>query len=148
MVLFLAYYGLSILGFELPPVVAAGAALTLYSGAYLGDIWRGAIEAVPRTQWEASAALALHRLQQLRLVILPQALRLAVPPTVGFLVQVVKNTSITSIIGFVELTRAGQLVNNATFQPFAVFAAVAVIYFLLCYPLTWASRRLEARLAR
>jgi polar amino acid transport system permease protein len=79
-------------------------------------------------------------------VVLPQAARISIPPTVGFLVQVVKNTSITSIIGLVELTRAGQLVSNATFRPFTVFACVAGIYICICLPLSKLSKRLERRL--
>jgi polar amino acid transport system permease protein len=145
-VLFLSYFGLSILGLKLDPLVAAGASLTLYSAAFLGEIWRGCIEAVPKTQWEASDCLGLGRLQQYVYVILPQATRLAIPPTVGFMVQVVKNTSLASIIGFVELARAGQIVNNSTFQPFLVFSVVALIYFAICFPLSATSRYLERRL--
>ncbi len=145
-VLFLSYYGLSVLGLKLSPMVAAMLAMSIYASAYLGEIWRGSIEAVPQGQWEASEALALTRWQQLRFVVLPQAVRLALPPTVGFSVQLVKNTSITSIIGVIELTRAGQLINNATFQPFAVFVVVALIYFALCFPLSSAARRMERRL--
>jgi polar amino acid transport system permease protein len=144
--LFLAYFGLAILGAKLEPVVAAGLALTLYTGAFLGEIWRGCIQSVPKTQWEASDCLGLERWQQYVYVILPQATRIATPPTVGFMVQVVKNTSLASIIGFIELARAGQIVNNATFQPFLVFICVAVIYFALCYPLSVASRHLERKL--
>ena len=87
----------------------------------------------------------MNRYQQLRYVILPQALRHALPPTVGFMVQIIKNTSITSIIGVVELTRAGQLVSNATFQPFIVFPVVALIYFAMCYPLSRYSYSLERK---
>ena len=144
--LFLSYFGLSMVGFRLDPLVAAGLSLTIYVGAFLGEIWRGCIEAVPRTQWEASDCLGLSRLQQYTHVILPQAVRIATAPTVGFMVQVVKNTSLASIIGFVELTRAGQIVNNSTFQPFLVFLFVAAIYFAICYPLSVASRVLERRL--
>jgi len=143
MVLFLAYYGLSLAGFELPPLLAASVSLGIYVSAYLAEIWRGAIEAVPFQQWEASASLALSRPQQYRYIIIPQALRLSLPPTVGFLVQLVKNTSIVSVVGFVELSRAGQLVNNATFQPFKIFGVVALVYFLICFPLSRLSRRLE-----
>lgn len=145
-VLFLSYYGLSVLGIKLSPIVAAMLAMSIYASAYLGEIWRGCIEAVPPGQWEASESLAMNRWQQLRHVVLPQALRLAIPPTVGFSVQIVKNTSITSIIGVVELTRAGQLINNATFQPFPVFVTVAVIYFALCFPLSSAAKRMERKL--
>lgn len=144
-VLFLSYFGLGILGYKLDPLVAAGLSFTIYAGAFLGEIWRGCIEAVPRTQWEASDCLGLNRFQQYVYVILPQAVRLAIPPTVGFMVQIVKNTSLASVIGFVELARAGQIVNNSTFEPFAIFAVVAAIYFALCYPLSVAARALERK---
>ncbi|MCW3473229.1 amino acid ABC transporter permease [Limobrevibacterium gyesilva] len=143
--LFLAYYGLSTMGFDLPPLIAASLSLGIYASGYLGDIWRGAIESVALQQWEASASLALTRGQQYRYVIIPQSVRIALPPTVGFLVQLIKNTSIVSIVGVVELTRAGQLVNNATFEPFPVFLSVAAIYFIICYPLSLIARRLEAQ---
>ena len=145
MVLFLSYYGLSYTGLELPPIIAASISLAIYSSAYLGDIWRGAIQSVARQQWEASASLAMTRRQQYRYVILPQSVKIALPPTVGFLVQLVKNTSIVSIVSVVELTRAGQLINNVTFQPFKVFLAVAVIYLAICYPMSRVSRHLERR---
>jgi polar amino acid transport system permease protein len=143
--LFLTYFGLGILGYKLAPLVAAGLALTLYAAAFLGEIWRGCIEAVPRTQWEASDCLGLDRFQQYVHVILPQAFRMAIPPTVGFMVQIVKNTSLASVVGFVELARAGQIVNNSTFEPFIIFCIVAAIYFAMCYPLSLASRFLERR---
>ena len=143
--LFLSYFGLGIIGLKLVPLVAAGISLTLYAAAFLGEIWRGCIEAVPKTQWEASDCLGLNRVQQYAYVILPQATRIAIPPTVGFMVQIVKNTSLASVIGFVELARAGQIVNNSTFEPFAIFSCVAVIYFALCYPLSLASRYLERK---
>jgi len=143
--LFLTYFGLGILGYKLAPLVAAGLALTLYAAAFLGEIWRGCIEAVPRTQWEASDCLGLNRFQQYAYVVLPQAVRIAIPPTVGFMVPIVKNTSLASVVGFVELTRAGQIVNNSTFEPFIIFCVVAAIYFAMCYPLSLASRVLERR---
>ncbi|TCZ53648.1 amino acid ABC transporter permease [Roseicella aquatilis] len=146
MLLFLSYYGLSLAGFDLPPLIAATVSMALYASGYLGEIWRGSIQAVPWQQWEASSALAFSRPQQYRYIILPQAVRIAIPPTVGFLVQLVKNTSIVSIIGVVELARAGNLVNNATFQPFKVFGTVAAIYFIICWPISLLARRLEGRL--
>jgi polar amino acid transport system permease protein len=144
-ILFLAYYGIALIGLKLAPIVAAGLALTIYAAAFLGEIWRGCIEAVPKTQWEASDCLGLNRFQQYAYVILPQAVRIAIPPTVGFMVQIVKNTSLASVIGFVELARAGQIVNNSTFEPFVIFCIVAAIYFALCYPLSLAARALERR---
>lgn len=142
---FLSFYGLSFLGLYFPPLAAASISLTIYATAFLADIWRGCIEAIPRTQWEAADSLALGRIQRLRYVILPQAFRIALGPTVGFMVQIVKNTSVTALIGFVELTRAGQLLNNMTFQPFQVFLTVAAMYFVVCYPLSLWSERLKER---
>ena len=143
--MFLAYFGFPALGWRLSAFSAAGGALILYCSAYLAEIWRGCIEAVPRPQWEAAEGLALSRIQRMRYVVLPQAIRIAAPPTVGFMVQIVKNTSLASVVGFVELMRAGQIVNNSIFEPFAIYAIIAMAYFCLCWPLSLWSRRLEAR---
>ena len=147
MQLFLVFFGLPLLGIEVSPWLAATVSLALYASAYLVEIWRGCVDAVPLGQWDASASLGMRYLAQLRLVILPQALRLAVPPTVGFLVQLVKSTALASIIGYSELTKTAQILTNATFRPFVIYALVALIYFALCYPLTAAARLLERRLA-
>ncbi|SEG28892.1 amino acid ABC transporter permease [Marinobacterium lutimaris] len=146
MQLFIAFFGLGLLGIDVSAWTAAALALTLFSSAFLSDIWRGCVESLPKGQWEASRCLGLNYLQTMRYVILPQALRIAIPPTVGFSVQIVKGTALASIIGFVELTKAGTMLNNATFEPFKVFAMVALIYFLLCYPLSRASQYLEEKL--
>jgi polar amino acid transport system permease protein len=146
MQLFLIYYGLSLFGLRLDAWTAVTIAYTVYAAAFLGDIWRGCIQAIPKEQWEASRALALGYLAQLFLVILPQAVRIAIPPTVGFMVQLVKATAVASIIGFVELTRAGQLMTNATFQPMLVYPIVAGLYFALCWPLSLWSQHLESQL--
>ncbi|MFS8980246.1 amino acid ABC transporter permease [Cupriavidus necator] len=143
MQLFLAYFGLALIGIETSALFAAALCLTLYASAYLTEIWRGCVDAIPRGQWEASASLALNLREQLRYVILPQAARIAVAPTVGFMVQVVKGTALASVIGFVEVTKAGQMISNATFQPFLVYSCVALLYFALCFPLSLWSRRLE-----
>ncbi len=145
--LFLVFFGTDMLGVPLSPWVAAALGLSMNAGAFLGEIWRGSLQAVPKTQLEAASALGLHYFPMMRRVVLPQALRIATAPTVGFLVNLVKSTSLAAIIGFVELTRAAQLLNNATFRPFTIFASVAVLYFLLCWPLTIASRKLETRMA-
>ncbi len=148
MQLFLVYFGLPLVGIEVTAWLAAALCLTLYASAFLADIWRGCVAGVPKGQWDGSASLGLHFLAQLRLVILPQAMRVAIPPTVGFLVQLVKNTALASIVGYRELTKTAQILTNATFQPFLIFALVALIYFALCYPLTWWSRVLERKLAQ
>ncbi len=143
--LFIFYFGLSIVGYNLPPWIAATIGFSVYAGAFLGEIWRGALISIPKTQWEAALSIGLTYVEQLRHVIIPQAVRVAIPPTVGFMVQLVKNTSLAAVIGFVELTREGQLTTAATFQPFAVYLIVAALYFCLCYPLTRYSRILERK---
>lgn len=144
--LFIAYFGFSIAGFNPSPFVTVVMAFSIYSAAYLGEIWRGSIQSVSKTQWEASACLGFPRHLQLLQVILPQAVRISIPPTVGFMVQLVKNTSLASVVGFIELARAGQILNNATFKPFTVFLVVALIYFCLCFPLSYLSKKLERSL--
>jgi polar amino acid transport system permease protein len=145
MQLFIVFFGLPILHVEVSPWLAAVLGLTFYASAYLGEIWRGCVDAVPRGQWDAAASLGLPYLLRLLLVILPQAGRIAVPPTVGFLVQLIKATALTSIIGFTELTRTGEILANATLKPFSIYGLVAMFYFALCYPLTSAARVLERR---
>ncbi len=145
-ILFVFFFGLPIFGLPVLPWIAATAAFSLYAGAFLGEIWRGALQSISQTQWEAGASLGLGFAEQLRYVIVPQAVRVAIPPTVGFLVQLIKNTSLAATIGFVELTREGQLTTASTFQPFTVYLTVALFYFLLCFPLTQWSRLLERKL--
>jgi len=146
MQLFLVFFGLPLLGLSADPWFVACLGLTLSASAYLAEIWRGAVEAIPIGQWDAAASLGLHPLAQFRLVILPQALRIALAPTVGFLVQLVKSTALTSIIGFRELMKTANVINNATFEPFTVYGCAALIYFALCFPLSSFARRLERRL--
>jgi len=146
LLLFLFYFGLSALGYRPPALISVSLGLILYACAFLADIWRGAIQSIPATQWEAAESLALTPLQRMFYVIIPQAVRRAIPPTVGFMVQIVKSTSIASIIGYVELARAGQLVNDSTYQPLLVFVYVAAIYFVMVFPLSAWSRLLERKL--
>lgn len=141
--MFILYFGLGVINISVPPLVAAGLGMMIYSSSYLGEIWRGSVESISRTQFEAAECLGLTRWQALRDVILPQALRIATPPTVGFLVQLIKNTSLASVVGFLELTRAAQVINNSLFQPFLVFGIAALLYFAVCYPLSVWSRSLE-----
>ena len=126
----LCFFGPSLFGLgELSALAAAALAMTIYSSAFLGEIWRGCIQAVPRNQWEAAECLGLSRLQRMGKVILPQALRIATPPTVGFLVQIIKNTSIASlVIGYSELAYNAKILNNSTFQPFIYFGCAAILF--------------------
>ncbi len=146
--LFLIFFGAPVVGLDINPWIAAGAALILNSAAFLGEIWRGCIESIPRGQWEAAEALSLRYSARMRDVVLPQAFRIALAPTVGYLVQIIKGTSLAAIIGFTEITRAGQIINNATFQPLIVFSVVAVLYFFICWPLSLLAARMERHRAR
>ena len=146
MQLFLAYFGLALFGIKTSAWVAAILALTLYTSAFLTEIWRGCVNAIPKGQWEAAEALALSFTERLRYVILPQAFKIAIPPTVGFLVQVIKGTALASVIGFVELTRTGTMITNATFKPFLVYSCVALLYFALCFPISLYAKKLENQL--
>lgn len=148
MQLFLAYFGMALIGIETSPWLAASVALTLYSSAFLAEIWRGCVAAIPKGQWEASQSLALSFYEQLRYVILPQAFKIAIPPTVGFLVQVIKGTALASVIGFIELTKAGTMITNATFKPFLVYSCVAALYFALCFPISYFAKQLERKVQR
>lgn len=145
MQLFLAYFGIALMGVDVSPWTAATVALTLYTSAFLTEIWRGCVASIPKGQWEASGSLALSFGEQMRHVILPQAVTIATAPTVGFLVQVVKGTALASVIGFVELTKAGSMISNATFQPFVVFSFVALLYFALCFPISLYAKHLERK---
>jgi len=143
MQLFLAYFGIALFGINTSPWVAAALALTLYTSAFLAEIWRGCVASIPKGQWEAAQSLAMNFGEQLRHVVLPQASRIAIAPTVGFLVQVIKGTALASVIGFIELTKAGTMISNATFKPFVVYSCVALLYFALCFPISLYARKLE-----
>ncbi len=146
MQLFLSYFGIALFGINTSAWVAASVALTLYTSAFLTEIWRGCVNAIPKGQWEASESLALNFVEQMRYIVLPQAVKIAIPPTVGFLVQVIKGTALASVIGFVELTKAGTMITNATFKPFLVYSCLALMYFALCFPISLYARRLERRM--
>ena len=145
MQLFLAYFGLALFGFKTTAWFAAALALTLYTSAFLTEIWRGCVEAIGRGQWEAGTSLALGFRELVQHIILPQAFKIAIPPTVGFLVQVIKGTALASVIGFIELTKAGTMITNATFAPFLTYSCVALLYFALCFPISFYAKRLELK---
>jgi len=147
MQLFVVYYGLALAGLDLDAWTAVAIGFTLHASAYLGEIWRGSIEAVPRGQTEAAKALSLGYVSRMKDIILPQALRISLPATIGFLVQLIKGTSLASIVGFTELARAGNIVSNQIFRPLLVFGIVGALYFLICWPLSLLGSRLERRLA-
>ncbi|CDI10016.1 amino acid ABC transporter permease [Agrobacterium pusense] len=146
MQLFVVYYGVALAGLNVDAWIAVAIAFTLHASAFLGEIWRGGIQAVPKGQTEAANALGLHYVSRMKDVVLPQALKISLPATIGFLVQLIKGTSLAAIVGFVELSRAGQIVSNQTFRPLTVFALVGIIYFLICWPLSLWGAGVEKRL--
>lgn len=143
--LFVVYYGLGLLNFDLPAWLAVAIAFGLNASAFLGNIWRGGIQAVPLGQTEAAEALGLSYYSRMIDILLPQAFRISLPATIGFLVQLLKGTSLAALVGFIELTRAGQIVSSQIFKPLLVFAIVGALYFLLCWPISLLGTRLEQR---
>ena len=146
MQLFVVYYGVALVGLDIDAWIAVAIAFTLHASAFLGEIWRGGIQAVPKGQTEAAKALGLHYVSRMKDIVLPQAFKISLPATIGFLVQLIKGTSLAAIVGFVELSRAGQIVSNQTFKPLTVFAIVGLIYFLICWPLSLWGAGVEKRL--
>jgi polar amino acid transport system permease protein len=145
--LFLVFYGLPAFGVKVNVWIAAAIGLTLHAAAFLGEIWRGGIQTVPRGQSEAADALGLGYVTRMRYVVLPQALRNAFAPTVGFLVQLIKGTSLAAIIGFVELSRSAQLASSITYKPLLAYGLAGACYFAICFPLSRFSAGLEKRYA-
>lgn len=147
--LLLMYYGTAFIGLKPDAWLAASITLSLNSSAFFGEIWRGCIESIGAGQWDGARALGLRFLPTLRLVVLPQALRVMLAPTIGYMVQIIKSTSVASLIGLAELTRGAVLVNTVTFDPVSVFGLVAGTYFLMCWPLSllaeFAGRRIDRR---
>jgi len=150
MLLFLSGLGVPrLLGHDVDPWVSATVSLTLYASAYLAEVWRGAIHAVPRGQWEGGYSVGMRFLPVLRAIILPQAVRVALAPTVGFSVQIIKGTSLAYIIGFHDLMNLVRRWANAPVdgtEPFIIFPLMALIYFGLCFPLSRLAIYLEHRL--
>jgi polar amino acid transport system permease protein len=147
MQLFVTYYGLALLGLKLDAWASVAIGFTLHASAFLGEIWRGSIDAVPKGQTEAADALGVGYITRMQKVILPQALRISLPATVGFLVQLIKGTSLAAIVGFAELARSGSIVANQTFQPLLVYGIVGALYFAMCWPLSLYGSHLEKKLA-
>lgn len=144
---FVIYYGLPSVGLQFEPLPAGVLALSLNAGAYLAESLRGAIAGVPAGQWAAAASLGMSRVQTLRHIIAPQALRLAVPSLGNTLISLIKDTSLVSVIAVTELMLATKELISTTFQPLPLYLAAAAIYWLLSVVLEHAQQRLERRLA-
>ena len=147
MLLFILGLGVpQLLGLDIDPWIAATMALVIFTSAYLAEVWRGAIIAIPQSQWEASRALNLNFIQTIRLIILPQAVKYSVAPTISFLIQIIKGTSLCYIIGFQDLMLIGKRWANSPVpgsEPYIIFPAMAVLYFFMCYPLAFLAKYIE-----
>jgi His/Glu/Gln/Arg/opine family amino acid ABC transporter permease subunit len=146
--LFLMFFGLPSLGFRFSGPTVAVISISVYMSALVAEIIRGSIRALPIGQWDAARALGLSEWQALSGIVLPQALRAALPPCVSLLPATVKTTAFASIVSVTELTLAAREISNSSFHPIPIFGIAFVIYFVLCYPLTVASKALERRLSR
>jgi His/Glu/Gln/Arg/opine family amino acid ABC transporter permease subunit len=144
--MFFIFFGLPALGIQLPVFLSAALAMTLWMGANLAEVVRGAVESISHGQLEAALSSGLTYVQAMRSVILPQALRRMLPPFVGLCTILIKDTSLAAIIGVFELTRAAQETIERTFRSFEIYLLVAGMYFVICFSLTALSRALERRL--
>ncbi len=136
----------ALMGKSLPEYSVALTAFVVFEAAYLGEIVRAGIQSVPRGQVEAATATGLTRAQALRCVILPQAIRNMIPALVTQFIVLLKDTSLASIIGYVDLTKAAQIVNNREIRPFELYLFIAVVYWLCSYGMSRYARLLEIRL--
>jgi len=145
--LMVGYFGINLIGsgFDIPRMLAAYVTLCLYTGAYLGEIFRAGLESIHKEQWEAASSLGMSYIQSLRYVIFPQSIKVITPSIVGFLIGLVKATSLVSIISITDLTLAARRVAEHTHAPVAAMGGAAIIYFLLCYPLSVAGKKIEER---
>ena len=143
--LFYLFFILPLVGIRLDPLPTAIIGLGLNFSAYGSEIVRGAIAGVDRGQWEGAAALHLSWTVTLRRIVAPQAVVVMMPSLANLLIQLLKSTSLVSLITLTDLTFAGQSLITTTGQPFAVWALVLVLYYILAVPLAWAADRLEAR---
>ena len=143
------YYALPvILGIDIPANVAATLVLSLYTGAFYAEIIRGGVNSIERGQWDAARAIGMRRVQVMRHVILPQAIKRMIPPFMNQSIIQLKNTSLVSTIAVADLLYQGTIITVATYRPLEVYTMVAVIYFLVLFPLTLAAQQVEGRLAR
>lgn len=137
------FFGLPFMGVNLSALIAALVGLLVYSIAYMAEIARAGIESVDKAQWEGAAALGFNYIQTMWTVILPQAIRIMLPPLSSFFIGLIKTSSLCAVIGFVELTRAGRILVEKTHQSLLVFLVVALLYFIICYPLSIATQKME-----
>ncbi|HET7394047.1 MAG TPA: amino acid ABC transporter permease, partial [Candidatus Binatia bacterium] len=131
----------------LPEYGVALTAFVVFEAAYLGEIVRAGIQSVPQGQLEAATATGLSRGRTMRHIVLPQALRNMIPALVTQFIVLLKDTSLASIIGYIDLTKAAQIVNNREIRPFELYLFIAVVYWCFSYAMSRYAQRLERRLS-
>lgn len=146
--LFFAYFALPAYGIKLSPLAAGTLGLGLNTSAYLSEVFRGSIAGVDKGQWEAAEALGMSWLTMMRNVILPQAMRTAIPPTGNYAVSLFKDSALASTVSVSELMFTGQIIGSETFEYLQIYLVIAVLYFIVSYPTSIAIRKLERRLER
>jgi ectoine/hydroxyectoine ABC transporter permease protein EhuD len=144
--LFFIYYVLPYAGIVLSPFVSGAMGLTLNYAAYMAEVFRSGIQAIPKGQWEAGASVGMSRRLMLRRIILPQAIRIIVPSIGNFFVSIFKDSALVSVITMRDLMFSGQLLASATYKHFEIFTMVAVIYFMISYPTAKFVEWIEARI--
>jgi ectoine/hydroxyectoine ABC transporter permease protein EhuD len=144
--LFFIYYVLPYVGIVLSPFVSGAMGLTLNYAAYMAEVFRSGIQAIPKGQWEAGASVGMSRRLMLRRIILPQAVRIIVPSIGNFFVSIFKDSALVSVITMRDLMFSGQLLASATYKHFEIFTMVAVIYFMISYPTAKFVEWVEARI--
>lgn len=145
MQMFFIFFGLPALGVRLSTFPSAALAMSLFAAGNTAEIVRGAIDSLPMGQFDAAKSLGMNYLQMMIYVIIPQALRRMIPPMMGLFTTLIKDTSLAAIIGAFELTRAGQEIIERTFRSLDIYLVVAAFYFVLCYPLSYYTRKMEKR---
>lgn len=148
--IFMAYFGIPLLfpSISLEGFATAFVALTLWAAAFMAEVFRGSIQAIPRGQTEAAMALGLKPTSTFRYVIYPQMMKIAFPAGLGFMLILIKESSLISVIGYVELTKAGGIVSNLTGNPLLTYLCVGLFYFVVCYGVARFGRWYEARADR
>jgi polar amino acid transport system permease protein len=143
--LLLLFFGLPTIGIQISKFMAAFLGLVIYSSSYMTEIVREGFESVPRIQTESGKSLGLTYLQQMRFIIIPQAMRIIIPPAISFFIALIKASAIVFIVGFRELTRSGNIIMERVHDPFLIYGIIAIIYFISCYPLSIGAKYLEKK---
>ena len=147
-IVFAVYFALPYMGIQLDAIASGIVVLSMSATAYLSEIFRSGLMAIDKGQFEAADALGLTYFQKLRFIILPQMIKISLPSMIGQIVLTIKDTSIVSLVGVVEIVRTSRQIMQITLDPFTAFGIVSIYFAIVCYPLIYFSQRLERRLQK